>query len=380
MVSVQPFALDQTMLMRPRYHWSVEYFEDLRNVNHCEFIIMKRSEHNGRYILQNELRTWSELKRRAAKDKEEQPKSATTTTPSRTTPLNGLSQSTATASPTIPTRRWGGCVNGCNHDKINFPRRPMRKNTLEYLGQSSQQLPPPAVQHMEPLESEQEDHPVAAQEAEHAPIINEPSPAKLPRKQSTKGAPVPAMPPTPASPNDASNDATSSEEEEAASSMSRSGHHAQPRTAAVLRHLQAPQSGEGFSDDSDYFPGMQHLHHSTGHRKFLRASSTQRKQSKDRKIQRKQTEQGWLEESGMGKDVKTDRLGDGDTTSDEAAFAKEKAGEPILREALKGNMIVEKSEEEREENDETGDAEKKMDGAEIDKIQDAERKGFGEVY
>lgn len=44
------------------YHFSVEYFEDLRNVNHCEFLIMRKSEENGKYILQNPLRTWSELK------------------------------------------------------------------------------------------------------------------------------------------------------------------------------------------------------------------------------------------------------------------------------------------------------------------------------
>ncbi|KAH6841786.1 histidine phosphatase superfamily [Alternaria alternata] len=356
------------------YHWSVEYFEDLRNVNHCEFIIMKRSENNGRYILQNELRTWSELKRRAAKEKEET-KSATSSTPSRATPLTGLGQTGATSSPTIPTRRWGGCVNGCDHDKINYPRRPMRKNTMEYMGHQSQQLPPPAVTHMQPVESEQEDHPVAAPQTEHAPIINEPSPAKLSRKQSTKN--IPEMPPTPASPNDASNDATSSEGEEAASSMSRSGNHAQPRTAAVLRHLQPHKTpGEGFSDDSDYFPGMQQVHH----RKFLRASSTQRKQSKERKLQRKQTEQSWKEESGMGNGARTDRLGDGDATSDDAAFAKEKEGEPILVEALKGNMIVEKSEEEREANDEFGNTETKIGETEIDKMQDAERKGFGEVY
>ncbi|EOA87531.1 uncharacterized protein SETTUDRAFT_161079 [Exserohilum turcica Et28A] len=362
------------------YHWSVEYFEDLRNVNHCEFIIMKRSENNGRYILQNELRTWSELKRRAAKEKEEQPKSATTAASGRATPLTGLNQVGSNASPTVPIRRWGGCVNGCNHDKINYPRRPMRKNTMEYLGSNSQQASAPAAQHMEPVESELEDHPVVAQEGDHAPVINEPSPAKLLRKQNAKGAPIPAMPPTPASPNDASNDASSSDDGDAAPTLSRPSNHAQPRTAAVLRHLQPTQAGEGFSDDSDYFPGMQHLHHSTGHRKFLRASSTQRKQSKDRKIQRKQTEQGWLEESGMGKDVRTDRLGDGDATSDDAALAKVKREEPILKEALKGNMIVEKSEEEREANGEQADPEKKLDSAEIDKMKEAERKGLDEVY
>jgi hypothetical protein len=45
------------------YHFSVEYFEDLRNVNHCEFLIMRKKEDSGKYILENNLRTWSELKR-----------------------------------------------------------------------------------------------------------------------------------------------------------------------------------------------------------------------------------------------------------------------------------------------------------------------------
>ena len=46
-----------------RYHFSVEYFEDLRNMDHCEFVIMMKNEDSGKYILQNKLRTWSELKR-----------------------------------------------------------------------------------------------------------------------------------------------------------------------------------------------------------------------------------------------------------------------------------------------------------------------------
>ena len=30
------------------YHWSVEYFEDLRNVNHCEFVVMKHESTSRR--------------------------------------------------------------------------------------------------------------------------------------------------------------------------------------------------------------------------------------------------------------------------------------------------------------------------------------------
>ncbi len=57
------------------YHFSVEYFEDLRNINHCEFLIMRKNDESGKYILENNLRTWSELRREkallAAKEKAE---------------------------------------------------------------------------------------------------------------------------------------------------------------------------------------------------------------------------------------------------------------------------------------------------------------------
>lgn len=74
------------------YHFSVEYFEDLRNVNHCEFIVMRRNDSSGgKYILQNQLRTWSELRReqrmRERKESHAEP-----------------------ASPEIPVRKkWVGC-------------------------------------------------------------------------------------------------------------------------------------------------------------------------------------------------------------------------------------------------------------------------------
>jgi len=54
------------------YHFSVEYFEDLRNVNHCEFVVMKLNEENGKYELKNQLRTWSELRREKERQVEEE--------------------------------------------------------------------------------------------------------------------------------------------------------------------------------------------------------------------------------------------------------------------------------------------------------------------
>lgn len=292
---------------------------------------------------------------------------------------------------------------------------------MEYVGTA---LPPPAH-----LDGEKDDHPIASQEADHTPTVAEPTPTKLARKPSTKVQSIPAMPPTPASPNDASNDSFSSDEaggnsevEEAAATIPRSHQHPAPRTAAILRHLhpgpsasrsgQAMPQGEGFSDDSDYFPGMQHVHahhtHSHNHhhsspakttngphgKSRLRASSRQRQQSKERKLARKMSEHSWMEESGMNNGARADTLGDGGETSDDAPPGGNRTASPtrigegdneksILREALKGDMIVEQSEEERENGQEelnVLDAEKKVGEAEIERMKVAERKGFGEVY
>jgi hypothetical protein len=371
------------------YHWSVEYFEDLRNVNHCEFIVMKQSDSNGKYILQNELRTWSDLKKRATVT------GGSTPTSSRQSTLT----TTANSSPTIPTRRWGGCANGCNHDKVNWPRRVMRKNTADFLG-TQPVLPPSAV------DGEVEDHPIASQEAEHAPTIKEPSP-RLTRKPSTKMASIPVLPLTPLSPNDASDDASSSsdqgvplsEQDKAATSVSRAHPNSAPRTAAMFRHLQpSGQSGEGFSDDSDYFPGMQHLHrhhhshhHSSPAKPRARASSKGRQESKDRKAARKQTEKGWMEQSGMGTGARADTLGDGNESDDAVSVpqtstsstknAENEKSTPILREAYKGDMIVENSEGERA-NDELDvlATEKNLDKKEIEKMKGADRSSLSEVY
>ncbi|RKF74599.1 Broad-range acid phosphatase DET1 [Golovinomyces cichoracearum] len=110
------------------YHFSVEYFEDLRNVNHCEFLIMRRDDDNGKYILENRLRTWSELRR-------ERNSAAIAPTENSTTgvsaamlaPKSEREKETKVSvlknndenkrnSENIPFRQtWGGCPNGCDH-------------------------------------------------------------------------------------------------------------------------------------------------------------------------------------------------------------------------------------------------------------------------
>lgn len=96
------------------YHFNVEYFEDLRNVNHCEFLIMRKEPDNGKYVLENKLRTWSELRRERAalvsKEREDKEKK------------DGAPPMLEKSKNFVPTRRWGGCPNGCNHQS-HYSRR-----------------------------------------------------------------------------------------------------------------------------------------------------------------------------------------------------------------------------------------------------------------
>ncbi|KAJ4419536.1 hypothetical protein N0V85_000977 [Neurospora sp. IMI 360204] len=101
------------------YHFSVEYFEDLRNVNHCEFLIMRNND-SGKYILETKLRTWSELKKERAAQQALLTRGnfKLDSAPSPTPRMS----SDPSAPPVEMRRRWGGCPNGCNHDK-NFKIR-----------------------------------------------------------------------------------------------------------------------------------------------------------------------------------------------------------------------------------------------------------------
>lgn len=42
------------------FRWSYEDFESLRNIPHCQFLVMKQHE-SGKYILKTPLRTWDDL-------------------------------------------------------------------------------------------------------------------------------------------------------------------------------------------------------------------------------------------------------------------------------------------------------------------------------
>ena len=100
------------------YHFSVEYFEDLRNINHVEFIVMRLKD-NGRYQLQNQLRTWTEMKRERA---------------ARASISAGADAQLHTTAP-IPTRRTWACPEDCRDPthghNTGSKRLPVRRNTAD---------------------------------------------------------------------------------------------------------------------------------------------------------------------------------------------------------------------------------------------------------
>ncbi|KAL7819188.1 histidine phosphatase superfamily [Trichoderma aethiopicum] len=119
------------------YHFSVEYFEDLRNINHCEFLIM-RKQVNGKYHLENKLRTWSELRReraqaQALKDKDKDDDSSNNNNKNADGPNKDDFKLQHTQS-FVAVRRWGGCPNGCNHTATYKPRQ-----DLDHARQRQQQ-------------------------------------------------------------------------------------------------------------------------------------------------------------------------------------------------------------------------------------------------
>lgn len=99
------------------YHFTVEYFEDLRNIDHCEFLAMRKQPDSGKYLLENKLRTWSELRRERA--------------------VASGKDEAAAGRTVVVNRRWGGCPNGCNHSN-HFNKRhdldALRQRDIERSG------------------------------------------------------------------------------------------------------------------------------------------------------------------------------------------------------------------------------------------------------
>ncbi|KAJ5104011.1 Histidine phosphatase superfamily clade-1 [Penicillium argentinense] len=104
------------------YHWSVEYFEDLRNINHCEFVIMTHNPDNNKYTLQNKLRTWSDLKKERDQEKYQEREA------------KGLDPTAITPTDHVPIRRkWGGCPDGCTHGLSSGAKQSLRAQLLSSI-------------------------------------------------------------------------------------------------------------------------------------------------------------------------------------------------------------------------------------------------------
>lgn len=104
------------------YHWSVEYFEDLRNINHCEFVIMTHNPDNGKYKLQNKLRTWSDLKKEREQETDRERKT------------KGSESAANSPTDNVPIRRkWGGCPDGCTHGMSSGAKQSLRSQLIESI-------------------------------------------------------------------------------------------------------------------------------------------------------------------------------------------------------------------------------------------------------
>ncbi|CAD0095209.1 unnamed protein product [Aureobasidium mustum] len=229
------------------YHWSVEYFEDLRNVNHCEFVIMQKNLDSGKYVLQNQMRTWSEYKRRAIPQHNQQVTAS------------------QVASPVIPARKWGGCVGGCTHQHSKFPRR------IKKQDEATVSVP----------KQEQEDHPIATEEVA---ISSTPLKAFSTASTTEPNSPISLRLPTRPS-----------------FLHGRDG-------GGSLSGMATP--AEGFSDfsgaESDYFHRSEQHHRnlSDANPNNPSAASFSRRKRTVQDLER------WSQQSGMGTGARADALGD----------------------------------------------------------------------
>jgi hypothetical protein len=149
MVIVTHGLMSRVFLMK-WYHFSVEYFEDLRNVHHCEFLIMRKKEDSGKYILENQLRTWSELKREREAERKEKEGG------------KEIEKSTERLSQVQRQKQWGGCPNGCDHGRNYFKKeKPIHITQLNgkqpHLGDSLVGRRPAARRWQSSFEEDEED-------------------------------------------------------------------------------------------------------------------------------------------------------------------------------------------------------------------------------
>ena len=296
------------------YHWSVEYFEDLRNVNHCEFVVMRRREENGKYALENQMRTWSELKRQKALEaeaeaaKEERREETPTPGPQpqpqqrdrepRPRLQDPTRRNTLSAflkqdqpSPSLPPRKWGGCAGGCNHDHDRYPRRKVAQEQAERANALPAVSLPPAMEGLPGDGTSSEARPM--RETTTAPLEGSTDGSTDPSPDSSRPHTI-KLPhrPSPASRT--------------------------PSIPSVPHYLHPGRDGGGsssgtntpheVSDEEEYF----HRHGPFGHHSGNGGVRPKSLAKALRRPQRKPTEEDierWTQESGMGRGKQADALG-----------------------------------------------------------------------
>ena len=128
-------------------------------MNHCEFVLMRQNTESGKFVLESELRTWSELKRQKAEEKEKQ----RVVDPIRRNTLSAFLKhpppANAEKSPARQSERiWGGCPEGCDHDHEHKPRKEDRTEAQDL------KLPAAADAKNGLQKNEADDHPLASRE------------------------------------------------------------------------------------------------------------------------------------------------------------------------------------------------------------------------
>ncbi len=92
---------------------------------------MRKKEDSGKYILENNLRTWSQLKREREaerKEKEKEREKEKTIAPEKA--LEGMQ------SPVPKRKQWGGCPNGCEHGKY-YKKKENSMHAMQLNGKES---------------------------------------------------------------------------------------------------------------------------------------------------------------------------------------------------------------------------------------------------
>jgi hypothetical protein len=255
----------------------VEYFEDLRNINHCEFIIMDKNIDNGKFLLKSELRTWSELKKQRAidaakeessRDESHQPQAPIIDLKRRNTASQFLPNSQPIPTPP-PAKKWGGCVAGCDHKHDKYPRRRKLQGPAE----------DPVAQPVDDIKPSHagEDHPTAHKEKT--------TPVDELSVSPTNTRTLPIRPgKTPA--------------------QMFAEHYSD---GAETPHERGPSDHE--RDGGDYFDPASILTkstsaHSSGSARMAGAKKTPRRRPTEEDLER------WANESGMGSGKRADPLGD----------------------------------------------------------------------